>query len=108
MADPVPPAVNPPAGHTGDPLFRQMADAAPVLIWVSGPDQGRIWSNKPWLDFVGRPAGRELGSGWTETVHPDDRPRVLETHAAAFAARRPFTTEYRLRRHDGEYRWVLD
>jgi PAS domain S-box-containing protein len=85
-----------------------MADAAPVLIWVSGPDQRRTWSNKPWLDFVGRPAERELGAGWAENVHLDDRPRVLETYAAGFAARRPFTTEYRLRRHDGQYPWVLD
>ncbi|HEY1377292.1 MAG TPA: ATP-binding protein [Gemmataceae bacterium] len=96
-----------------DPLpasdrFRLMADAAPVLIWVSGPDKGRTWVNKPWLDFTGRLLDRELGAGWADNVHPDDRPRVLETYATHFDARTPFTMEYRLRRHDGVYRWVMD
>jgi PAS domain S-box-containing protein len=85
-----------------------MADHAPVLIWMAGAHALCTWFNKPWLDFVGRPMEAELGNGWTENVHPDDFDRCLETFAAAFGARRPFTMEYRLRRHDGEYRWVLD
>ena len=87
--------------------FRLMADAAPVLIWTSGVDRKRTWFNRQWLEFVGRPMGRDLGDGWTENVHPDDLPRCLETYVTSFDARRPFSIEYRLRRHDGEYRWML-
>jgi PAS domain S-box-containing protein len=88
--------------------FRSMADTAPVLIWVSGPDKLATFLSKPWLDFTGRALQQELGDGWAEGVHPDDRERCLATYADAFDARREFTMEYRLRRHDGEYRWVLD
>ncbi|MBL9214060.1 MAG: PAS domain S-box protein [Opitutaceae bacterium] len=88
--------------------FRTMADTAPVLIWVSGTDQRCTWFNRPWLDFVGRPLEQEIGEGWIENVHADDRAGCLATYQAAFAARRPFTMEYRLRRHDGAWRWVSD
>jgi PAS domain S-box-containing protein len=88
--------------------FREMADGAPMLIWMSGLDKGCTWFNRPWLEFVGRTLGQELGHGWAENVHRDDCDRSLRTRVLAFEARRPFTMEYRLRRHDGVYRSVLD
>jgi len=88
--------------------FRTMADTAPVFIWMSGTDKLCTFLNKSWLDFTGRTFDQELGNGWAEGVHPDDRERCLATYADAFDARREFTMEYRLRRHDGEYCWVSD
>jgi PAS domain S-box-containing protein len=88
--------------------FRTMADTAPVLIWMSGPDRLCTFFNKGWLDFTGRLLAQERGNGWAEGIHPDDVERCLATYGDAFDARRAFTMEYRLRRHDGEYRWVLD
>ena len=91
----------------GNARFRLMADAAPVLIWTCGADAHCTWFNTPWLRFVGRAIEQDLGHGWTENVHPDDLERCLDIYSKSFAAREPFTVEHRLRRHDGEYRWVL-
>src|SRR5262249_52189928 len=88
--------------------FRLLADAAPVLIWMSGTDQLGSWFNKPWLDFTGRTMEQELGNGWTENIHADDYDGCQKTYATAFDARQPFSMEYRLKRHDGEFRWLLD
>jgi two-component system, LuxR family, sensor kinase FixL len=88
--------------------FRSMADTAPVLIWMSGPDKLCTFLNKGWLDFTGRPLEQGLGNGWVEGIHPDDVAQYLATYVSAFDARREFAIEYRLRRHDSEYRSVLD
>jgi len=88
--------------------FRTVANTAPVLIWMSGTDKLCNFFNKSWLDFTGRPLEAELGNGWAEGVHPDDLATCLKTYVESFDARRPFTMEYRLRRHDSEYRWMSD
>jgi PAS domain S-box-containing protein len=88
--------------------FRLVANTAPVMIWISGTDKRCTYVNRPWLDFTGRTIEQELGSGWVDSIHPDDRERSFNVYADAFDLRHSFTIEYRLRRHDGEYRWILD
>jgi len=88
--------------------FRNMADSAPVMIWVSDDDVKATYLNKQWLDFTGRSLHEQLGDGWMKGIHPDDYDRCVETFADSFAERKPFAMEYRLRRYDGEYRWIYD
>ena len=88
--------------------FRTVANAAPVMIWMSGPDKLCTFFNKGWLDFTGRSLEQELGNGWAEGVHREDIDRCLDVYQNSFNARESFTMEYRLRRSDGEYRWLLD
>lgn len=88
--------------------FRIMANSAPVLIWMSGRDTLRDFFNRGWLDFTGRIMEQELGTGWAESVHAEDVRRCMEIHNSSCEARQPFEIEYRLRRFDGEYRWILD
>ncbi|MBR8834211.1 MAG: PAS domain S-box protein [Stigonema ocellatum SAG 48.90 = DSM 106950] len=89
-------------------LFRQMADSAPVLIWLCDINKHCYYFNKPWLDFTGETIEQAIGNGWVQGVHPDDRQYFLETYINAFDARQEFKMEYRLKRFDGEYRWILD
>jgi PAS domain S-box-containing protein len=88
--------------------FRLVANTAPVMIWMSGPDKLCTYVNQPWLEFTGRALEAELGNGWTESVHPVDLTRCMETYKKVFDRREVFRMEYRLRRHDGEYRWIFD
>ena len=88
--------------------FRAMADNAPVLIWMAEPDTLCSYFNKEWLEFTGRSLAEEMGNGWTGGIHQEDRDYCLRTYLDAFGARRRFLMEYRLRRHDGEYRWMLE
>jgi PAS domain S-box-containing protein len=88
--------------------FKELADNAPVMIWRAGPDKLRDFFNEPWLEFTGRTLEQEIGDGWVKGVHPDDRERCLATFLGAFDRRREFSMDYRLRRYDGNYRWVLD
>jgi two-component system sensor kinase FixL len=89
-------------------LFRSLADTAPVMIWTSNAEGECTFFNKQWLDYRGRTLEMEQGSGWEEGIHPDDRENYAQFREHAFAERMTFEAEYRLRRADGEYRWVLE
>jgi PAS domain S-box-containing protein len=91
-----------------DARFYEVMDAAPVMIWMSGTDKGCVWFNRPWLTFTGRSLAQEMGSGWSEGVHRDDFQRCIEVYTSHFDARKDFRLQYRLRRHDGAYRWIDD
>ncbi len=86
--------------------FRTLTDSGPALIWTSGSDTRCNYFNTRWFEFTGRSFEQEAGNGWTEGVHPDDFQHCLDTYVGAFEKREPFRMEYRLRRHDGEFRWL--
>jgi len=88
--------------------FRNMADNSPIMIWISGEDKACTYLNKQWLDFTGRSVEQELGEGWAAGIHAEDHDRCLEIYTHNFDERKPFGMEYRLRRKDGEYRWIFD
>jgi PAS domain S-box-containing protein len=88
--------------------FRLVANSAPVLIWMSGLDKLCTYFNAPWLEFTGRSIQEELGNGWTTGIHPADLNQCLNTYTDRFDRRASLQMEYRLRRHDGKYRWVSD
>lgn len=91
-----------------DSRFREVMDAAPVMIWVSGKDKGCVWFNRPWLTFTGRSLAQEVGDGWSEGVHRDDFDRCTKVYFSHFDVRKDFRMQYRLRRYDGAYRWIDD
>jgi len=88
--------------------FRNMADHSPVMLWMAGTDSLCNFFNQSWLAFTGRTLNQEWGVGWTEAVHPEDFQYCMDTYIASFNERRSFEMEYRLLRHDNEYRWLLD
>ncbi len=90
-----------------DRQFQNMADSVPAMIWISGADSLATYFNRGWLDFTGRTLEQELGNGWGEGVHSDDRQRSLDTYLSSFHSRQPYKMEYRLRRADGKFRWIL-
>jgi PAS domain S-box-containing protein len=94
--------------HESEERFRLIANTAPVMIWISDVDKLCTYFNQRWLDFTGRPLDAEIGNGWAEGIHPDDLRHCLDTYTKAFDQREAFQFEYRLRRWDGQYRWLLD
>jgi anti-anti-sigma factor len=96
------------ARREAEERFTAMADLAPALIWVADPSGRRGFVNRGWTAFTGRDSGAELGDGWQEGLHPEDRERYLATVAAAIADGRGWEVEFRLRRSDGAHHWLLE
>ncbi len=88
--------------------FRTMTNSAPMLVWMNDTEKQSTYFNQTWLDFTGRTAEEESGEGWMENIHEDDLEQVRKASGAVFEARTDFEMEYRMRRFDGEYRWILD
>jgi two-component system CheB/CheR fusion protein len=88
--------------------FRTMADNAPVMIWVTGQNKNRNFFNRTWLEYTGKKPEKDYGYSWREYIHPDDLPGYLTIFEKSFVMREPFTAEYRMKRHDGEYRWIQE
>ena len=86
----------------------KLDDTVPVMLWRAKPDMACDYVSRAWLQFTGFSADQAKGDGWSRAVHAEDLARWLDSCVRAFDAREPFEVEYRMRRHDGEYRWVLD
>jgi PAS domain S-box-containing protein len=91
----------------GEQRFRQLADVAPVLIWMSDPTGSFQYFNRAWLAFRGRSEAEERNSGWVDGIHPADRSRCEQMIQSKISTLQPCQMEFRLRRHDGSYRWIL-
>lgn len=89
-------------------MFQTMADNVPAMIWMSGSDKFNDYFNKAWLEFTGRTLQQEANEGWLESVHPEEVDICIETYNRCYTEQKGFYTEYRLRRHDGEYHWIAD
>jgi PAS domain S-box-containing protein len=96
------------ASRESEERFRSLADDAPVLIWTTDAEGRITFLSRSWLEFTGRPEAAQLGFGWVEDIHPDDTGSALDEYMDAVRRGQPYTAEYRLRRHDGEFRWILD
>jgi PAS domain S-box-containing protein len=97
------------ASPTGDEdCFQQLADGAPVMIWMSGLDMGCFYFNRAWLDFRGRSLEQESGNNWAEGVHPEDLQRCVSHYVSCFERRIAFAMSYRLQHFSGRYEWILD
>ncbi len=92
----------------GQELFRLLVDSSPVMMWMAGTDGRCNFFNRLWLNFRGRSMEEELDHGWAEGVHPDDVDRCMSMYLTSVQEHREFRMQYRLRRHDGEYRWIVD
>lgn len=91
-----------------DTRFLALANAAPVMIWIADASKTRVWLNRPWLEFTGRTFDQDCGFGWVNGVHPADRDSYFAAYEKAIDSREPFRLDYRLQRHDGTWRWILD
>lgn len=89
-------------------LFTTMADNVPAMIWMSGDDKFCDFFNRTWLEFTGRTIEQESNEGWLENVHPDDVEKCIEDYKRSLKDEKGFYSEYRLKRHDGNYRWIAD
>jgi PAS domain S-box-containing protein len=96
------------ASPARDQSFQQLADGAPVMIWMSGLDMGCFYFNHAWLDFRGRTLAQEAGNGWAEGVHPQDVQRCVNHYVGCFERRVAFAMTYRLQDRNGQYLWLLD
>ncbi|MCC6145463.1 MAG: response regulator, partial [Candidatus Hydrogenedentes bacterium] len=88
--------------------FKTMADTAPSMLWVTDENLNCTFLSRGWFDYTGQTEAEGYGTGWTQAVHPDDRPDAYEAFVAAASRREPFSVDYRLRRYDGTYRWAID
>src|SRR5690348_7420184 len=88
--------------------FRLLVDQAPFMLWSAGNDGQYTFFNRPWLEFRGRTMDQEVGSGWVEGIHPDDRQRYTDAYKRAAGAHEPLEIEYRLKRSDGQFCWVRE
>lgn len=89
-------------------LYRSVTNNGQALIWLADLDKNCTFFNQPWLNFTGRALEQEIGTGWTKGVHPEDIDYCLRTFRDAFDQHENFEMVYRLKRHDGQYRWILD
>ena len=88
--------------------YKTLVEQSPILIWRAATNAECDYFNDRWLAFTGRTLEQEHGNGWADGVHPDDLQRCLKIYLDAFGKRETFEMEYRLRRHDGAYRWIFD